>query len=1026
MSAGNQLFSIAAIDQAIVHDAPCPIVATDLAGCINGFNPAAERMLGWKASELIGKASPTIFHLAAEIAARAEKLGGNAGQPVSGFETIVAGARQGQACSSEWTYVRKDGGRLPVLVQVSALRDRQGGIFGFVEMVTDITERHRAEARLRERETQYRLLFENMASGFALHEIICDETGRPIDYRYLVVNPAFERLTGLTAEKLVGRTVSEALPAVEKYWVQIFGQVALTGKPLEYENYFSDLGKYYDTWVFSPQRGQFAVVFSDVTDRKQAEESLQESRRLYAELVASVPLGVYRLVQTADGSMAFEFVSDRFCEITGVPRGIVLADAHSFYKIIHPDDFKNFTEKQNAAVQRRGPFNWEGRAVVRRETRWLHMESRPTVLAHRQPFWTGVIFDVTERRQVEQALREQHSLLEGALEATADGILAVSREGRITSYNRQFLELWRLPREVLEKNDTAALADFILPQLANPKAMQDRLRHFQDPAKSDTFDLLEFADGRVYERFSRPQIVDDRVVGRVWSYRDVTVRHTAMASLRESEQKFKMLFDSARDAIIIMDRDIFVDCNPVTESIYGCSRAELVGRSPVDFSPERQADGRMTWERVTEEVENVLAGRPRAFEWIHKRGDGTLFNAEVTLNRLELRGQTVIQAMVRDITARKQAEAAQHEAEQLYRTLVDTSPDGICLLDLKGRLLYASPKAVELFYGPEGQDALPEPNVLKFVSKQNRAHAATLFTGALTGKFPPSVRLMMRCTDGHEFVAELNGTLLRDGAGVSWGVLVILRDGTDRQRQEDELKSKNRELEHFTYTVSHDLRSPLITIKGFAGALLSDLTAGRTDRLNADLTRIVGAADKMSELLNGLLELSRIGRIVHPPMVVSMAKIAQEVVELLEGPIAERHALVTVQPGLPAAYGDPQRLREVLQNLVENALKFSLPERNPEIDIGFALTGSQTAYFVRDRGRGIEARFQQSIFGLFNKLDPRSEGAGIGLALVRRIVEFHGGTAWVESAGAGEGATFYFTLPGRKALSPPPKNTPQS
>ena len=304
------------------------------------------------------------------------------------------------------------------------------------------------------------------------------------------------------------------------------------------------------------------------------------------------------------------------------------------------------------------------------------------------------------------------------------------------------------------------------------------------------------------------------------------------------------------------------------------------------------------------------------------------------------------------------------------------------------------------------------------VGEQDLARAAELLRGAAADQFPRNERLVMRRGDGHEFVAELNGRLVRDGLGVPWGILVIVRDATERQRQEDELKRKNNELERFTYTVSHDLRSPLITIKGFAGALLADASAGRTARLPADLKRIVLAADKMSDLLNDLLELSRVGRIVNPPSLVAMDKLAQDVLELLAGSIAQRQARVTVQPGLPPAQGDPQRLQEVLQNLVENALKFSAPHRPPNIEIGSKIIGDQPAYFVRDEGRGIEPRFQESIFGLFHQLDPRTEGTGIGLALVRRIVEFHGGRVWVESAGAGQGATFYFTLPGRKALSP--------
>jgi len=1017
---GIQPHTTEAIQRAIVHDAAYAIVSTDLDGLITSFNPAAEKLLGWSAAELVGRATPLRFYLPEEIAARALLLSERWGRPVeNGFETLVAEARSGLPSAVEWTCLRKDGTRLPVLLSITALRDDSGEIFGFVGLATDITERRKAEARLQERDTRYRLLFENMVTGFALHEIICDEQDRPVDYRYLEVNPAFERLTGLSAHDLVGKTVSEALPGVEKYWIEIFGQVALTGKPVAYENFFADLGKYYDTWVFSPKFGQFAVLFSDVTARKQAEESLHESRRLYEDLVSSVPLGVYRVSARAEGDV-LEYVSDRFCEVTGLSRQALLEDERRVLGIIHPEDRKSFLDANETAFEQRSQFLWEGRATVRGQTRWLHFESHPAQLPGRPPFWTGVAFDVTDRRDVEEALHQQHSLLQGALQATADGILAVASDGRITSYNRQFLELWRVPREILDAHDTNALADYILQQLANPAAMLTRIRHFNDISKADTFDTLEFTDGRVYERFSRPQMVEGRVVGRVWSFRDVTARHWAVASLRESEHKFKMLFESTKDAILIMDEKVFIDCNQVTETMFACPRDQIIGRTPADLSPERQADGRLSIAVAAERVRTALSGTPQFFEWILARHHGTLFNAEVSLNRFELRGRTVVQVIVRDITARKLAEAAQHEAEQLYRTLVNTSPDGILLLDLRGRLLYSSPKALELFYGSAEADPPSQPSAVRFVSRRHRHRAAALFAGALAGKFPPNERLSMCRDDGHEFVAELNGTLLRDGLGVPWGVLAIVRDVTDRQRQEDELKSKNTELERFTYTVSHDLRSPLITIKGFAGALLSDAAAGRTARLNEDLNRILQAADKMSELLNGLLELSRIGRMVNPPTQVPMNQLVQEVLELLAGSVAQRHAKVIVQPGLPPALGDPQRLQQVIQNLVENALKFSSPGQAPEIEIGCAASGDATTYFVRDHGRGIEPRFQESIFGLFNKLDPRSDGTGIGLALVRRILEFHGGTVWVESAGAGRGATFYFTLPARKALSKAP------
>ena len=237
---------------------------------------------------------------------------------------------------------------------------------------------------------------------------------------------------------------------------------------------------------------------------------------------------------------------------------------------------------------------------------------------------------------------------------------------------------------------------------------------------------------------------------------------------------------------------------------------------------------------------------------------------------------------------------------------------------------------------------------------------------------------------------------------------------TERQKLIAQLEANNAELERFTYTVSHDLRNPLVTIKGFLGMLNKDIQDGRKDRIASDFQRIANAADKMDELLSDLLELSRVGRIINQSEEVDLVKLTQEAVELLDARIRSKNVTVNISPDLPIVFGDRIRLREVMENLIDNAAKYTDNRPNPIIEIGAGQKNSNQVIFVRDNGMGIESQHLAKIFDLFEKLDQNSEGTGIGLALIKRIVETHGGKIWVESDGLEKGSTFYFTIPDRR------------
>jgi signal transduction histidine kinase len=273
--------------------------------------------------------------------------------------------------------------------------------------------------------------------------------------------------------------------------------------------------------------------------------------------------------------------------------------------------------------------------------------------------------------------------------------------------------------------------------------------------------------------------------------------------------------------------------------------------------------------------------------------------------------------------------------------------------------------------------------------------------------------------DGSKFAAELSAAVIEDSHDIPHGIVVTTRDITERKQREQqrdkytaELKGKNIELERFTYTVSHDLKSPLVTIKTFLGYLEQDTLTGDMGRIEKDKLFINNAADKMADLLAELLEMSRVGRMVNLPVEVTFNELAQETLNLVAGAIAAKGIQVKVSNDAVTLYGDRTRLVEIWQNLLENAVKFMGDQPVPQIDIGVEYKDDQTVFFMCDNGIGIESKYYSKLFNLFEKLNPKMEGTGMGLAITKRIVELYQGKIWVESKGLGEGSCFRFTLPG--------------
>lgn len=392
-----------------------------------------------------------------------------------------------------------------------------------------------------------------------------------------------------------------------------------------------------------------------------------------------------------------------------------------------------------------------------------------------------------------------------------------------------------------------------------------------------------------------------------------------------------------------------------------------------------------------------------------------IFNLEILfLCAVSLLIGRAISDLFTEISERKQAEQALRENEEKYRALFETANDAIILMDKVSTKIINANQTACVIYGY----TLDEILHLKAsdLTAEEQATEDAIRAGV--------VRVPLRYhkkKDGTVFPVEIStATFLFAERIIQVG---FVRDITERKRAEqereryvDELNRRNTELVQFTYTVSHDLRNPLVTIKGFLGMLEKDLKDNRQDKVQHDFRRIANAADKMDELLADLLELSRIGRIINPTEKIDLVQLAKDAVEMLDARIKASNVTIKVSADLPDIYGDRLRLREVLENLIDNAAKYTGQQLRPLIEIGIRKSENEKVIFVKDNGLGVEPQYQSKIFDLFEKLNPNSEGTGIGLALVKRIIEVHGGKIWVESEGLGKGSTFCFTIPdGRKA-----------
>ena len=740
--------------------------------------------------------------------------------------------------------------------------------------------------------------------------------------------------------------------------------------------------------------------------RKRRNEGEHAPADGFTEMFDNAPVPMF--VLGMDGSIAY--VNGAGMELLGgaVPEEVLGRNAIDFLIAEERDDARaNLRKLGRGEVKKKLE-----RTLVRLDGTKRNVEVyQQPIRLEGEPAVQSILIDVTERESAYQALESALSLFRSTVEATTDGILVTGLDQSIVAYNEHFVEMWRLKPETLEAGALGAIFEAVKGHLEEPEAYRAHTQSLYACPDEERGDVIVFKDGRVFERFSRPQRIGNRIIGRVCSFRDVTERERSSRALRASEEKFSKAFRGSPVTITIsrMADGMLIDANPGFEHLTGYTREEAIGKTTGELRIWEHDDRSRIFDILERE------GRLKNIEATLRTKNGELRTCLVSSEVIELEGEACLIGITYDVTEKKRAEAALRASQEKFKRAFRSSPDSITITRLRdGRLIEVN-EGFERITGFPREEAVGR--TAASLGLWPEGERERMLEALRASRRVRDLPLQFRIRSGEVLDFLFSAEIFEwEGepclVGIARDMTDMVRVTRERERLIRELEAQNAELERFTYTVSHDLKSPLVTIKNFLGFLEQDVSAGDLEKTRRDIGHIASAADRMGRLLEELLHLSRTGRVLEKTEHISLNTSAEEALTLLAGEMAEVDVVVDVQPEMPEVLCDPERMVEVFQNLIGNAVRFRRPGLPVRIEVGAKSTGEgEVLCWVRDDGVGIEPKYHEKVFGLFERLGVHAEGTGIGLALVKRIVEGHGGRVWVASEGAGAGSTFFFTLP---------------
>lgn len=484
------------------------------------------------------------------------------------------------------------------------------------------------------------------------------------------------------------------------------------------------------------------------------------------------------------------------------------------------------------------------------------------------------------------------------------------------------------------------------------------------------------------------------------------------ARLSSAKRWYESLFNDAAhgSAVAEADSGIIVSCNRKLADMLGYTIDEIVGKHQSILHPVNNDE---TFSPSFKEHRVSSSGKIIETQLVKK--DGSMIDVEIQATHLERDGKAYLQGFFYDLSERKRVEEKNRYQQHLLEVSQQLGRIGTWELDITKNKLIWTDENCRIFGVPPGSIVDYEiflskvhPDDIEYVDEQWQA--------AMRGH-PYDIE--------HRLLKDGEVSWVREKADVTFNekeeaiyAIGFTQDITERklaeyetQRLAENLKAKNAQLERFVYTVSHDLKSPLVTISNYSGMVKEELATEKRENCEKQIDVILKASKRMEQLLGALLNISRIGVKIRPNETVNLETLIKEAMENISGVISENNTIIDVEEGLPDVVVDRQYYLQVIENLITNASRYSREAENGSlVKIGIINNPEEKICYVKDNGLGIEAQYLEKVFDLFEKLDANSDSTGVGLAIVKRIIEAHGGRIWAESQGLGQGTTFFFTI----------------